>query len=140
MKFCLQFVFLILIIAGSVGVPVYQHTCNETKEVANAIFVNTTNCHEDEQKHEEMSCCTEKEVVTKDDCCSDEISSYQVSFYKSDQQKFVLELGILSNFDLTPVLSTEDGFSSETTTVLAFADLPPPKLSKRLAQLQVWRI
>lgn len=139
-KFCLQVVFLIVIVAGSIGVPVYQHTCNETKEVASAIFVNTTDCHEDEQKVAKMSCCSEKDVATKDDCCSDEISSYKISFFQSDQQKLFLDLGVLSPVYLMPVLSAEVGFSIESSAIFAFSDLPPPKLSKRLAQLQVWRI
>lgn len=139
-KFCLQFVFLILIVAGSIGVPVYQHTCNETSEVENAILVNTTNCHEDGHEDKEKSCCSEKEAVSTDDCCTDEVSAYKVSFFKSEQQKLFLDLAVLPDFNISSVLSTEDGFSVERSTVLAFSDLPPPKLSKRLAQLQVWRI
>jgi len=140
-KLCLQIAFVIIILGGSLGIPVYQHTCLNENKSEHAIFVNTTECHDDEEQHEAMACCqpVKSEKNADDGCCTDEVSAYKVSFFKQFQTDFQFSsLDFDQRFPQSvfnlPVRSIED------RQVLAFADLPPPKLQKRLALIQVWRI
>ena len=141
MKSFLQIVFVVIILGGSLGIPVYQHTCLNENRSEQALFVNTTECHDDEEQHAEMACCQpEKAPNTVDDgCCTDEVSAYKISFFKQFQTEFQF-----SPFDFPKTNALKifnlSGIHVSDSEVLAFADLPPPKLLKRLALIQVWRI
>lgn len=148
-KICLQIAFVFIILAGSIGIPVYEHTCLEKNQTATTLFVSASNCHEQEEAaHEKMPCCKEKKVAEtatsgsnakeKHDCCNDEVSAFKVGFYKLQHDDFQFTLCAL------PVqpkwILQEVALVPETQDVLCFADLPPPRLQDRLALLQVWRI
>lgn len=140
-KICLQIAFIIIILGGSLGIPVYQHTCSSENKSEQTLFVDASSCNKHEEVHKEKSCCADKESPEKaaNNCCTVEVSAYKVSFFKQFQSEFQFSL-----LDL-PKVNTTDVFSFPVITVtenevLAFADLPPPKLLKRLALIQVWRI
>jgi hypothetical protein len=140
-KLCLQIAFVIIILGGSLGIPVYQHTCLNENRSEHAIFVNTTECHDNEEQHETMSCCqpAQSEKKADDGCCTDEVSAYKVSFFKQFHTEF--QFSSLDFEDRFPqVVFSFPVHITEGSEVLAFADLPPPKLQKRLALIQVWRI
>lgn len=141
MKLFLQIVFVAIILGGSLGIPVYQHTCLTENVSEQAFFVNTTVCHDSEENHEETSCCQPKktEKGVDDGCCKDQVSAYKISFFKQFQTEFQF-----STLDFGEPISSPVFDNSVHTPVkeriVAFADLPPPKLQKRLALIQVWRI
>jgi len=136
-----QIVFVVIILGGSLGIPVYQHTCLSENKSEHALFVNTTECHDDEEQHESMACCQPEKLANtaEEGCCTDEVSAYKISFFKQYQTEFQF-----SPFDFPSENALGafnfSGFRVSDTEVLAFADLPPPKLQKRLALFQVWRI
>ena len=140
-KLFLQITFILIILGGSLGIPVYQHTCLTNNSTDQTLFVDATVCHDDEQTHDEMDCCSsQKEETKKDDgCCTDDVSAYKVSFFKQFQSEFQFST-IDFNPNVKAVYFNETVQAVSKKEVLAFADLPPPKLQKRLALIQVWRI
>ena len=141
MKLFLQIAFVVIILGGSLGIPVYQHTCLNENKSEHALFVNTTECHDDEEQSEAMSCCQPEKATTDvdDGCCTDEVSAYKISFFKQFQTEFQFSVLDFPLFNSLEIFSTSVHYASDSE-VLAFADLPPPKLQKRLALIQVWRI
>lgn len=140
MKLLMQVIGLCIVLLGSLAIPVYQHTCLHDNVVVSSAFVKTNYCQEEEkEKHgHEKSCCEEEQEDNK--CCEDEVSSFQIPFFQVQSDVVPsLFVAVLSE-SITPVIEIGETLAENKQTVLAYADLPPPKLPKRLALLQVWRI
>lgn len=139
MKLFFNIAFLVVIVAGSIGIPVFQHTCVQSNLVAKTFFVSPDNCHEKQDAHLKHSCCEEKQTKVKHDCCSDEVSAYKIGFFKGngDSYHFIICQSVSNSI---PFYENQTAFPAVKNKILGFADLPPPKLTSRLALLQVWRI
>jgi len=135
----MQVIGLCIVLLGSLAIPVYQHTCLHDNVVVSSAFVKTTHCQEDEKENGHgKPCCNEEQKNKK--CCDDEVNSLQIPFFQvqNDVEPNVLVAVLPESID--KIVETENTVTENQETILSFTDLPPPKLPKRLALLQVWRI
>ena len=144
-SFAYGLVFLIL--AGSVGIPVYQHTCLHEKLTINTLFVASDHCEEEHVDVVIPDCCAiadvenSSHVAVKDNCCVDQVDHWHFSCF-GDGKIPVASLGVyISDFsEVHPQIIQENLANSQTQVTNLGNDPPPLNVSERLALHCIWRI
>jgi hypothetical protein len=147
MKRLLQIGMIVLVLMGTIGIPFYQHTCLHENRVLKSVFVPSNECSEEHLNAEQPDCCATAQVKTSgettisDNCCLDEVSNWQFSFFFLQDihpifSEDLEELSILSFFSHFEVLWT-----IEDKQLFSGSD-PPSVLSslERLTHLCIWRL
>jgi hypothetical protein len=148
LKNSLIFCLIIVSFIGTIGVSVFQHSCNEDG-VFTAYFINTnTHCKVTETVEELPTCCQKEQKkafsskqAIKDDCCNDEVSYFKVSldYYSTFNLKITAKntLSLLS----IPEFKRANSISTIQTS-LHYEDPPPLLKSGReiLLNKQVFRL
>lgn len=137
---------IVFTFVGNIGMSVYTHSCEEDG-VFRSYFINQEDqCAEHKKTEENLPPCCQKvktvakSCVLKDDCCSDDVSVYQLHFPYYSVYKQIVKLHQI----VVPI-----AFQSFTVNNILFSKQdvkqiinPPPILSGReiLIQHQVFRI
>lgn len=128
---------VLFILAGSAGLRVFRHACEEDGIFTSYFIQLEDHCGEHIEKLPE---CCQKEHAVKDDCCSDEVDIYQVDF--DYFQDFSVELPVF--WDVEKPASTVWVTSSLPLPQVAQALTRPPPLTSSGKELlikhQVFRI
>lgn len=138
--------FLVVFVClGTIGVPLYSHTCSHEAKVFQTLFTRSTHCStaqiQDEKELQVAACCQKKSVeklLKKDDCCTDNVQLIQFhlpSIQKESNFAFVsFPVDLLRWNMFVPLLvSVEKKY--------ARIERPPPKLfTTDLSFLCIWRI
>lgn len=144
MRKSLSIGLLLLVFLGTVGVPLYRHTCLHDKVTINTLFMSSDHCdpeHEQQEMQHEDCCKPVAETVVEDGCCSESMSMLAISF------------NFFEHVQLTPLLAPELvknaayylSFVPETVEkerLLAFSNTDPPKPGGKelLTRICIWRI
>lgn len=138
---------MFLILAGSIGVPVYQHTCLHEKKTINTLFVASNHCEQEHVQVEVPKCCakaikqtTPKESV-EDNCCINEVDHWHFSCF-SDGKIPMPQLGVYlaELFQFPTIRASQSPVATQISATNFGNDPPPIKINDRLALLCVWRI
>ncbi len=85
--------FVALITVGSIGVPVFTHTCKTENTEFKTLFVPSSHCEEEvKEKSCQSACCEVKDIAEQEDCCSDDVQELKFSFdiFQKISQEFYL--------------------------------------------------
>ena len=146
MKRILQISMIVVVLMGTIGIPFYQHTCLHENRVMQSVFVPSNECPEEHMKTEQPDCCSEAQITVSDqgtfsdDCCLDEVSNWQFSFFFFQDVHPIFaetleEISILSFFTHFEVL-----WSNEDTQLFSGSDPPALTSLERLTHLCIWRL
>ncbi len=142
MKQFFQIVGIVVVFFGTLGLPLFQHTCLQENITIQSVFTPSNHCEKEHLELEVESCCKkEKSISTQFEkkCCVEDQSQLQLSFtyFEHLQLHPFLQSIAVSNFDYPNWIGSVD---SEEKQLPSFADSPPFLSSKRLPLLCVWRI
>jgi hypothetical protein len=129
---------VLLFFFGSVGVPLFRHTCSMEDITIHTLFTSSDHCEETAPVVVEKSCCKaeEQSVTTKNEeraesgsCCSDDVKrlAMQFSFFEQWQLTAIIPQGEIS---ITAFLPYTSVFPREEQLLFA-ANSDPPTLSGR---------
>ncbi|ASS49980.1 MAG: hypothetical protein A3D31_10415 [Candidatus Fluviicola riflensis] len=130
---------ILLVFLGSIGIPLYRHSCTHEQIIIQTLFTSSDHCEEEIVE----PCCKEKasDELLSDDCCSDEIKRLSLSFdyFESDHYQhpvWIAEYPLLTAFRFTPeILHTDE------SVIICQITRPPPKpLGERLPVNCCWRL
>lgn len=133
--------FAFSLFVGSAGIHVFEHFC-KMDGTDYSFFVPTNHACKPIQKVE--SCCdhakNEKQASIKQNCCEDELVSYQITsdFIQKDNQTnpFIALLNLVEK----PIF-VQRSFPLKNTKSAYFVNRPPPKKGQEILILnQVFRI
>ena len=133
----ISFLLILFILAGSAGLRVFKHACEEDG-IFTSYFVQLQD-HCGEHQVQLPECCV-KDQIEKDDCCSDEVDIYQVDFdYFQDSS---LELPLFADPISAPAPVWKTQVVNETAACQTVTRPPPLVLSGRslLIEHQLFRI
>ena len=121
--------FISLLFVGTIGVPVFTHSCEEDG-VFKTYFIQANNHCEDEKKELPTCCKKEKEEKDKKDCCNDETEVFKL---KVDYISFWNDFSFQSfQIPENPYCSSDNLIIlSENQTLQSCNSDPPPKLCGR---------
>lgn len=138
-------VLLILLILGSIGVPLYKHTCFHERITISTIFTPSGHC---EVRHEEppktgASCCEKdvKETAALDSrCCDEEVSVLKLPLTFFEKIQWVFSLALFVEYLVPDILVLADHYIPLQIAFPSVPDPPPLKTLERLPILCVWRL
>ncbi|MNK05400.1 hypothetical protein D3C87_232820 [compost metagenome] len=146
----LQIGMIVIVLMGTIGIPFYEHTCLHENKVMQSVFVPSHECTKDHGEVVEVKtspCCAAPKAVVSDEdtfsdnCCSDEVSNWQFSFFFFQNVNPVFsealeEISILSFCPYFDVLV----WVNEDETFFSGADPPTLNVLERLTHLCIWRL
>lgn len=130
--------FVIFIFLGNAGLRVFKHACEEDGIFTSYIIPMEDHCSD--HAREDLPVCCQETQKEKDDCCSDEVSIYQVDFDFFQDYELAFNLIFLPN-DSPRIVWADHVITS--TNREPFMLRPPPKyrIGRELLILnQVFRI
>lgn len=145
MRRLISITLALLVFSGSIGAPLYSHTCSHDNVTIHTLFLSPDHCVEmDVQPVEQhASCCAVKtpEQQVKEKCCSEQVThlSMQFNFF----EHWHMQAAIIPQFvpEITHYLPYTVLFS-EDREVLYASNTDPPPLSGReiLHRICIWRL
>ncbi len=121
---------------GTTGLPVFNHFCYTTGHSSTSIIFENDHCADE---IEIDPCCEEKEE-SKDDCCSDETTIYQLKFDYFQTQKITAFTFIVPTFSVVSVKTATLLFDHPKEISVSFEDPDPPSGREIIIQQQNFRI
>ncbi len=122
--------FISLLFVGTIGVPVFTHSCQKEGQFTSYFLPLNDHCEKEEISDLPTCCKKEKEEKDKKDCCNDETEVFKlkvdyVSFWNDFSfQSFVIPENRSFSFDKKVVPSEKQTLQSSNSD-------PPPKLCGR---------
>lgn len=145
--------FLMVVLAGAIGVPFYQHTCLHEEKIIHTVFVASDHCEMMEHKQEQRikpTCCQKTEQVISDehsvskgDCCLDEVSHWRFSCFFDRFTKFdPAKIAVIIPESFSGVVHEPVLLGQQQNDIHLFSgnDPPPPSVLERLAIHCIWRL
>jgi hypothetical protein len=138
MKKFLSIASVLLVFFGSVGIPLYQHTCLHEDITINTLFTASDHCEDGHEAVEETpdDCCAVPEPAIKQDqlsenhCCSEDISRLAMSFDYFEQWQLAMAVIPTTSLSVEKYLPYAPSFPTESQIQFA-ANTDPPALSGR---------
>ena len=138
MKKVLSIASVLLVFFGTVGVPLYQHTCLHEDITINTLFTASDHCEEGHEAMEQQAddCCAVPEPeIARDQfsdkhCCSENVSRLAMSFDYFEQWQLAVAVIPAAAFSVEKYLPYAPSFPSESYIQYA-ANTDPPALSGR---------
>lgn len=138
MKKILSIAIVLLVFFGSVGVPLYQHTCLHEDITIQTLFTASGHC---EKGHETVAekpadCCAapepsaDRDEVGDTHCCTENVSHLAMSFNYFEQWQLAVAIVPQAAFSVEKYLPYVPSFPSESQIRYA-ANTDPPPLSGR---------
>ena len=124
---------VLLVFCGSVGIPLYQHTCLHEDITIHTLFTASDHC---EAMHEPEpsvpSCCAKevKTIVEDDHCCTEDVSRLAMNFSFFVNWQLTAAIVPQPELNISRFLSFEPAFPAGEQLFCA-SDSDPPPLSGR---------
>lgn len=132
---------IVLVFLGSIGIPLYRHSCSHEQITIQTLFTMSDHC--EEEAGGEDSCCakTVPDELADDNCCNDEVQRLSLSFdyFESDHYHFPVWLA-----EVQPIaylgFTAELEFAEEPLIGCEITEPPPKPLGERLPVNCCWRL
>jgi hypothetical protein len=133
----LSFLLILFIVAGTAGLRVFKHACEEDGVFTSYFIQLDDHCGE---HIEQLPDCCQTEHEKQDDCCSDEVDIYQVDF--DYFQDISIEVPVFFEDQLQPQPLWLSAIPSEPISNSSVVRPPPRPCSGKeiLIKHQVFRI
>lgn len=132
---------MVLVFLGSIGIPLYRHSCSHEQVTIQTLFTMSDHC--EEEAEEEKSCCEKRipDEAVSDNCCSDEVQRLSLSFdyFESAHYQYpvwIAQAPLLTEFQFTPEII----YADEPIVVFQITKPPPKPLGERLPVNCCWRL
>ncbi len=135
---------LLLVFSGSVGVPLFTHTCLEEKVTIHTLFSASDHCDDmkaatPEKQH--ISCCEAPKQLVKDRCCSEEAKHLAMKFDFFEHWQTQAAIITQPFTDIHKYLPYTVLFSEDQEVLFATNTDPPPRSGREiLHQICIWRL
>jgi hypothetical protein len=136
--------FVLFAFLGNIGVRVFTHSCSEDGIFRSYFIENQSHCKDEKVKEILPPCCqksAEKScgVTVKENCCTDEVDVFKVSFDFFSWDKVAVELAEIHENGTFNLFQTSNNLFQ--VRILSYVD-PPPKPSGKylLSHLCTYRI
>jgi hypothetical protein len=148
MRKWLSIPFILIVLAGAIGVPFYQHACLHDNTVIHTVFVPSSHCDEMDAVESVPNCCQEDVVEVNaghesmnDDCCVDQINHWRFSCFDSYKSQWTSIVAVAERFS-HPQIVWGSGTPQEVENVRLGSCPDPPPLSvlERLSTQCIWRL
>jgi len=78
-------VFVLFVFVGNIGIRVFTHSCSEDGIFRSYFVENQSHCNDEKIEKPLPLCCqkaikTDCDVTLKEDCCTDEVDVFKISF------------------------------------------------------------
>lgn len=143
MKSGLILLLISFVLAGTVGLPVFNHFCNTSGHSSTSVIFQDDHCDEE---IEVKACCSEGEnhaqKQEEKDCCSDETTIYKVKFdyYHPVKVEMAITPFIVPCFHNEFLFDTLLFPKDDANNNVAFEDPDPPSGREILLQTSILRI
>lgn len=137
---------IVLVFSGSVGIPLYQHTCLHENITISTLFTGSDHCEEEhieKQGRTVAPCCAipSEKQVTKDHCCSEEVTRLALPFNYIEQAQSLVYLAPEFPFPAAHYLLYQIIIPAENRLLYAANSDPPPLSGRELLHINcVWRL
>lgn len=136
-------ILVVFVFLGSLGVPLYEHTCLHEKTSIKTLFKASDHCAvKESDQHQHPTCCAKKaKEVVKDECCTEEMTFLTMTFNFFEFTD--TPISFLPSFPFS--VKKEQLFTSvlpSDETVLFDTNPDPPRSYGRtlLPKYSVWRL
>jgi hypothetical protein len=137
MKKQISIALVMLFFLGSVGVPLFRHTCSMEEITIHTLFTSSDHCEEMASVAAEKSCCKEEQSVTANSeraesgsCCSDDVKRLAMQFGFFEQWQLTAITIPQGEISIAAFLPYSNVFPREEQLLFA-ANSDPPTLSGR---------
>ena len=132
----------LLVVMGSIGIPLYKHTCLHEDLTIRTVFTPSDHCETEKCETPVVDACCKKELEKVSDrrCCEDEVSAIMLPL------NYFEKSSISIHFEALPIipysfLSTESFVFPTKAPVLANqSNAPPLGVNERLPLYCIWRL
>jgi hypothetical protein len=133
MRSTFSIALILLVFSGSVGIPLYQHTCTHENITIHTLFTASDHCEEmQSQPVEKDECCAKAarqaaaEQVEKEPCCKEDVTRLAMTFNYFEHVQ--LSVGILPPAipSIEQILPYTSVFPAEDAVLFASNSDPPP--------------
>lgn len=139
----ISLITVLIVLFGTIGIPVFRHTCLEENHTVQSLFVPSDHCKSDPCEDEKVESCCDLEIerAAEKDCCSDEVDSWRIPLSYFEYS----DISLL----LTAVLPTKQSLFGqyigyqllkEKVLIWRYETGPPLLVSERLPLICVWRL
>lgn len=139
MKWKQLFVFftVVLLFLGSVGIPIYKHTCLHEQQTRHTFFIPSDHCAPVND-----DCCikTVTNASLSEHCCEDSVAYFQFHSYSWEQNVLDYQLTALVQQQLHFFCVFDHIKLITVNQRLKFPDPPPITGRERLISQCIWRI
>lgn len=132
-----------LLFLGSVGVPIYKHTCLHEQQTIRTFFLPSNHCSPESSPESIADACCEEPASTatlEEQCCVEDVSYFQFHGFHSE----VLQKEFPSVWIITPFVSANVSpvrtYVFQQKKEVSFRYPPPLLPRERLIKNCVWRI
>lgn len=143
LKQVFAFFIITLLFLGSVGVPIYKHTCLHAHQTIRTFFIPSNHC-EIESKAASISdeCCEVPATDTEldDQCCVEDVTYFQFHGFHSKVHSEVYSPVFISTQHLELMDTSIPLCSIDQQNIVSITDPPPLAPRKRLIKNCIWRI
>lgn len=133
---------VVLVMMGSIGIPLYKHTCLHESLTIRTVFIPSDHCETESCEVPKVASCCEAEskVISKKHCCDDEVSALKLPLNYFEESNW----SIFANAVL-PQSSFNFEFLSNACEIksplIAFeSNAPPLGVNERLSLFCIWRL
>ncbi len=132
---------MILVFLGSIGIPIYRHSCSHEQITIQTLFTKSDHCDQDIEVND--TCCEDNAAddAVDDRCCTDEIKRLSLAFDYVESSYYHHPVWTIT-YPLLPqsCLTTEIRFAHQPVLVAQFTEPPPKPLGERLPVNCSWRL
>jgi hypothetical protein len=132
-----------LLFLGSVGVPIYKHTCLHEQQTIRTFFLPSNHCSPESSPESIADACCEEPASTstlEEHCCVEDVSYFQFHSYSWEYNPLDFQLIALAE----PLVHVDFTFEiiklKASNQLLKFPDPPPISGRERLISHCIWRI
>jgi len=145
MRHIYSIALVLLVFCGSVGIPLYQHTCQHEDITINTLFTASDHCESmDAPEPVVNSCCASeaKEQVADDHCCTEDVTRLAMNFSFFVNWQMTAAIVPSAELQISRFLPFRLEFPAEEQVLLYASDTDPPPLSGRelLHRICIWRL
>lgn len=141
MRILVSIALVLLVFSGSVGVPLYQHTCAHEQITIHTLFTGSDHCKAMEEapvQPERHSCCAkpqpQKVQLKKETCCTEHVTRLALSFNFFEQVQSAGAILPDAPLAITRFLPYAPVFPTESQVLYASNSDPPPLSGRELLQ------
>ncbi len=142
-KQVISFIGALIVLIGSIGIPLYKHTCLHEDLTIRTVFTPSDHCETVSCDAVKIDLCCKKDLkkVIDKQCCDDEVSAFKLplNFYENNPVSFQFEAGLVHDFPFFN-FDSQQFVVCKKSLLTVKSNAPPLGVSERLPLICIWRL